>query len=72
MYGEAYWDESAFYQFTLPQIEDHIEAPEEIHRCVYTWLIGCSDDELLKKFCILNTRIPFKLWKQKDPGLYSV
>ncbi|MGL5147992.1 MAG: glutathionylspermidine synthase family protein, partial [Plesiomonas shigelloides] len=31
--GEPYWDESAYYQFSLRQIEDDLEAPtEELHQ----------------------------------------
>ncbi|NMS64261.1 glutathionylspermidine synthase family protein, partial [Vibrio parahaemolyticus] len=29
MYDQPYWDESAYYQFTLEQIERDIEAPTE-------------------------------------------
>lgn len=30
--GEPYWDETAYYQFTLQQIEDDLETPtEELH-----------------------------------------
>ena len=33
LYGEPYWDESVYYQFTLQQIEEHIESPtEELHQ----------------------------------------
>ncbi len=75
MYGEAYWDESAFYQFTLPQIEDHIEAPtEEIHQmCLHVVDKVVADDELLKKFCIPEHAWDTILnsWRQKDPSLYS-
>lgn len=34
--GEAYWDESAYYQFTLRQIEQHLEAAtEELHEMAF-------------------------------------
>jgi glutathionylspermidine synthase len=33
MHGEKYWDESAYYQFSLSQIEQGIETPtEDIHQ----------------------------------------
>ena len=33
MYDQPYWDESAYYQFNLEQIERDIEAPtEELHQ----------------------------------------
>jgi len=32
LHGEPYWDESVYYRFTLPQIEQDLEAPtEELH-----------------------------------------
>ena len=34
--GEPYWDESAYYQFTLEQVERDIEDPtQELTRCAY-------------------------------------
>ncbi|RXJ74407.1 hypothetical protein CS022_02010 [Veronia nyctiphanis] len=75
MYGEPYWDESAYYQFNLKQIEEDIEAPtEEIHQmCLQVVDKVVRDDELLRRFCvpeafwdsILNS------WKRQDPSLYS-
>ena len=49
MYGQPYWDESAYYQFTLKQIEQQIEDPtaEFIHA------LGdkvVHDEHLLRKF----------------------
>jgi len=33
MHGEPYWDETAYYQFTLNQIENDIEQPTaDIHQ----------------------------------------
>lgn len=34
--GEPYWDESAYYQFTMAQVEDHLEsATEELHEMAF-------------------------------------
>ena len=75
MHGEAYWDESAYYQFTLKQIENDIEDPtEEIHQmCLKVVERVVRDEELLAKFqipplywqCILDS------WERNDPSLYS-
>ena len=57
--GETYWDESAFYAFSLAQIEDHIEAATEdigalcaelVNRCV-------RDEEYLQRL-----RLPRHAW----------
>ncbi|MBV1881777.1 MAG: glutathionylspermidine synthase family protein [Pseudomonadales bacterium] len=75
MYGEPYWDESAYYQFTLKQIEEDIEDPtEEIHQmCLAVVDRVVGNDELLRKF-----QIPPSYWQsisdswgRKDPSLYS-
>lgn len=35
---EPYWDESAYYQFTLKQIENDLEdRPPSFMRCAWTW-----------------------------------
>lgn len=54
MYGETYWDESAYYQFNLKQIEDDLEKPtEEIHQmCLEVVSQVINDETLLKRFCI--------------------
>jgi glutathionylspermidine synthase len=75
MYGEKYWDESAYYQFTLPQIEQGIEAPtEDIHRmCLAVVEEVLNNDELMRKFAIPEAQWAFirKSWENGDPSLYS-
>jgi glutathionylspermidine synthase len=75
MHGEAYWDESAYYQFSLEQIEQDLEAPtEDIHQmCLAVVDKVVNSQELLEKF-----QIPSHFWQQiteswqnKDPSLYS-
>ncbi|KZN31109.1 glutathionylspermidine synthase family protein [Pseudoalteromonas luteoviolacea] len=75
MHGQPYWDESAYYQFTLTQIEQDIEAPtQELHEMLL-FLVDkiCDDDELMRRFAI-----PEKFWStvrrswlRKDPHLYG-
>ncbi|MBV1787409.1 glutathionylspermidine synthase family protein [Marinobacterium sp. D7] len=75
MYGEKYWDESAYYQFTLKQIEDHIEDPTaELHQMSLEVVDRVvRSEELMQRF-----RIPERYWDQvagswqkRDPSLYS-
>lgn len=75
MYGEPYWDESAFYQFNLQQIETDLEAPtEEIHQmCLDVVNRVVHDEKLLKDFCIPESyweRIRDS-WVAQEPSLYS-
>ncbi|MGJ8680964.1 glutathionylspermidine synthase family protein [Paraglaciecola sp.] len=75
MYGEPYWDETAYYQFSLQQIEQDLEDPtEEIHQmCLEVVDKVVQSEQLLEKF-----QIPTDFWsaisdswKQKQPSLYS-
>jgi glutathionylspermidine synthase len=75
MYGERYWDESAYYQFSLAQIEQGIENPtEDIHQmCLQVVEKVLADDALLARFAIPESQWPFirKSWDNGDPSLYS-
>ncbi len=75
MYGEKYWDESAYYQFTLEQIENDLEAPtEEIHAmCLEVVDKVVNDESLLNKFAIprQHWELIRDSWKNGDPSLYS-
>ncbi|NVK72178.1 MAG: glutathionylspermidine synthase family protein [Oceanospirillaceae bacterium] len=75
MYGEKYWDETAYYQFTLEQIERDIEAPtEEIHQmCLAVVDKVTKDDELMRRFCLPESQWDFirQSWRNGDPSLYS-
>ncbi len=75
MYGEPYWDESAYYQFSLEQIERDIEAPtEEIHQmCLEVVARVVEDDELMRRFRIPEGHWDFlrESWRNGDPCLYS-
>lgn len=75
MYGEPYWDESAYYQFSLEQIEKHIEEPSaEIHQMCLEVVDRVVRDEAL----MLRFQIPEPFWDQiarswfdQHPSLYS-
>jgi len=57
--GAAYWDESAYYRFTLTQIEDDLEGPaEEIEQMCFAIVDrAAADDEVLSQL-----RIPEPFW----------
>ncbi len=75
MYGEPYWDESAYYQFSLAQIENHIEDPTaEIHQmCLAVVDEVVNSEMLMKRFAIPTAHWDFvrQSWLNKEPSLYS-
>lgn len=75
MYGEPYWDESAYYQFTLEQIEKDLEAPtEELHQmCLQVVDKVVDNEELLEQFQIPSAfwQMISDSWASQDPSLYS-
>lgn len=75
MYGQVYWDESAYYQFSLKQIENDIEDPtEELHQmCLEVVDRVVRDEALMRKFCIPEEHwnLVRSSWIQKQPSLYS-
>src|SRR5829696_645979 len=73
--GERYWDERAYYAFTLEQIERDIEAPsaELDHMCGELVARAVDDPRMLKAL-----RIPERFWtfiaaswKRGDKSLYG-
>lgn len=75
MYGEPYWDETAYYQFSLQQIEQDLEDPtEEIHQmCLEVVDKVVQSEQLLEKFQIPQDfwQAISDSWQQKQPSLYS-
>ncbi|MFD2177920.1 glutathionylspermidine synthase family protein [Veronia pacifica] len=75
MYGEPYWDEHAYYQFSLKQIEEDIESPtEDIHQmCLEAVDKVVHDEALLRRFCIPEAfwQCIYSSWQRKEPSLYS-
>ncbi|RDV29249.1 glutathionylspermidine synthase family protein [Alteromonas aestuariivivens] len=75
LYGEPYWDESAYYQFTLKQIEQDLEDPTaELHQMcleVVDWVV--RDERLLKQCQIpeAHWEAVASSWHQRQPSLYS-
>ena len=75
MYGEPYWDESAYYQFTLAQIENDIEDPTaELHQmCLAVTEDVVNSEELLTRFRIPEQHwdLVRNSWYKRAPSLYS-
>lgn len=74
MYGEPYWSEEAYYQFTLAQIEELEETTAELHQmCLQVVEKVVSSDTLLAKFRIPKHTWEFvrHSWRTHQPSLYS-
>ncbi|CAM3159343.1 glutathionylspermidine synthase family protein [Methylobacterium mesophilicum] len=72
---EPYWDESAYYAFTLAEIEDDIEAPtRELHALCLTFADRAVSDGAI----LASLAIPEHAWdaiadsfRRRDPSLYG-
>jgi glutathionylspermidine synthase len=72
---EPYWVESAFYQFTLRQIEDDIESPaQELHE----FAMDLVDDVVRDSELLTRLEIPeqywdwiARSWQERQPHLYG-
>lgn len=75
MYGEPYWDESIYYQFSLRQIEDDIEdVTEALHEmCLAAVEKVVKDEYWMQRFCIPERHWDWlrDSWLQREPSLYS-
>ncbi|WP_215398643.1 glutathionylspermidine synthase family protein [Rheinheimera oceanensis] len=73
--GEPYWDESAYYQFSLQQIEQDLEDPtEELHQMA----LDLVDDIVSNEQKLRLLGIPQRFWdavlaswRSKEPHLYG-
>lgn len=73
--GEAYWDETAYYQFTMKQIEQDIEDPTaEIHQmCLHLVDKAVNSEQLMKRLRIPRFFWDYvrESWLRKDSHLYG-
>jgi glutathionylspermidine synthase len=73
--GERYWDERAFYAFTLQQIENQIEAPTAEIDAMCLELVGraIDDERLLGRLRIPQAFWPFirDSWNRDEGSLYG-
>lgn len=73
--GEPYWDESAYYQFSLQQIEQDLEQPtEELHQMA----LELVDDIVTDEQKLQQLAIPQRFWdavlaswRATEPHLYG-
>jgi glutathionylspermidine synthase len=73
--GERYWDESAYYAFSLKQIEDDLEAPTAALDAMCSELVGraVADDRIMQRLAIPEPFWDFiaASWKRRDGSLYG-
>ena len=73
--GERYWDERAYYAFSLQEIEQNIEEPsaELDQMCRELVAKAVDDDSILKRLAIPERFWTFiaASWKRGDPSLYG-
>lgn len=73
--GEPYWDESAYYAFTLQQIEQDLEDPTaELHAMA----MGLIDEVVASEALMDQLAVPpdyrdwiAESWRRRDPHLYG-
>jgi glutathionylspermidine synthase len=75
MHGQAYWDETSAYEFTLAQIENDIEDPStELHAmCLDAVDAIVGSEELMTKLCIPSAMQDYvaQSWRNCEPALYG-
>lgn len=73
--GAPYWDESAYYAFSLRQVEDDIEAATAAVHGMAMDLVGeaVGSEELLARLAIPATHWDWirDSWQRRDPHLYG-
>jgi glutathionylspermidine synthase len=75
MNGEPYWDESAYYAFSLREIEDDLEAPTAALEAMCRELVGqaVSNDHIMRRLAIPEHFWNFiaASWNRHDGSLYG-
>lgn len=73
--GEPYWDERAYYAFSLEQIEQDLEAPTE---AIHEMAMGLVDEIVGSEALLSRLAIPpaywdwiATSWRRRDPHLYG-
>jgi glutathionylspermidine synthase len=73
--GQRYWDERAYYEFSLPEIEEGIEEPaRELHAmCLDLVDEVVRSEELMARLAIPEASRDdvAESWAKKDPSLYG-
>lgn len=75
MDGQPYWDESAYYSFSLRQIEDDLEAPtQELHAlCMALVERAVQDEQTMRRLGVPEWAFDFvaMTFRRGDPTLYG-
>ncbi len=75
MYGAPYWDETAYYQFSLQQIERDLEdVSQELHAMAMDFVADAvRDDRILHQLAIPEAYWGYlkSSWAKRDPALYA-
>lgn len=75
MYGQPYWDEGAYYQFSLRQIEHDLEMPtEDLHQmCLHVVDQVVHSERWMDAFAIpeCHRDLIRRSWERGEPSLYS-
>jgi glutathionylspermidine synthase len=73
--GKLYWDESAYYAFSLKQIDDHIERPTKELAALCLDLVDrvVGDEPMLRRLKIPDHAwdLIAESWRRRDPTLYG-
>src|SRR3984885_4551152 len=73
--GEPYWDETAYYAFSLKEIEDDLEAPTAAldGMCRELVVRAIADEQILKRLAIPERFWNFiaASWKRQEGSLYG-
>jgi glutathionylspermidine synthase len=73
--GEPYWDETAYYAFTLKEIEDDLEGPTAALDAMCADLVGraVADERIMERLAIPKRFWNFiaASWKRRDASLYG-
>lgn len=73
--GYPYWDETAYYAFTLREIEDDIEGPSEDLAALCLDFVdrAVASEDILQSLCIPEHAWPLiaESWRRRDATLYG-
>jgi glutathionylspermidine synthase len=71
--GTPYWDESAFYEFSVGEIDRIEAATNELHQMCLAAAQSVIDRKLYERFAIPQIAIPLieRAWESEPPSLYG-
>ncbi len=71
--GDVYWDESAYYSFTMNEILTLEKATNELHELCLDTVQQIIDHNLYSQLCIPDEFIPIILrsWNEDEPSIYG-